>query len=452
MKHLKDKTKFILFVISLNVLFFSSCNYRSDNNQSGESQELNNDNTQKDKSSDFFFKLYLERSESMVPYDNVSGAGDFKEVIVNLLNRLDMINPGNNIIYIVNDSIYLFKRKFAQFIQAGNVFEITKNYGDPSWTDFNLIFETVLKDTKANQLSILVSDLIYSPKNFTNKSGKKIALEVQQLSQNIFNRYKSDFSLLVIKYTGDFNGPYYAFDNTTFNYHNNRPYYLMLIAKNNVLAQVLTNNKYQSFREFTKMKGFQNYYLFNCHNESSPPYYSLLPFSNLNIAKFNVKRSEKNSSSRIIELEKIDFDPRQNKFELVVALDLNQYFIAEDYKTNVNNYNIEPNNFFDVVKIEPINKSLINPNDIKYLGTSTHLMTICAKNFDNFQNEIHISLKRIYPKWFKESSTVDDRNPNYPYFSKQTFAFSELMTGIFDSYFPVTAESNYFTIELFLNF
>ena len=108
-------------------------------------------------------KFYLERSGSMVPYDSPQGKGEFKKAIVDLLNAL----PGNadeNTLYVVNDAVYNYPKGFRAFITDNNIFDSTKGIGDPQYTDFEVILDSVLNKTKDNEISILVTDMIYSTK------------------------------------------------------------------------------------------------------------------------------------------------------------------------------------------------------------------------------------------------------------------------------------------------
>ena len=122
--------------------------------------------------------FYLERSGSMTPYDSPNGDGSFKAAIVQMLNNL----PGNNEdnkIYVVNSSINAYPDGFSKFISDTNIFEATKGIGDPSYTDFGAIFTQLLDKTGEDELSILVSDMIYSTKDMIGINPQKVFAEAQ---------------------------------------------------------------------------------------------------------------------------------------------------------------------------------------------------------------------------------------------------------------------------------
>ena len=140
--------------------------------------------------------FYLERSGSMIPYDDVNGNGNFKAAIVQLLNNL----PGdvnNNKIYVVNSTINEYPEGFSKFLTDTNIFEATKNIGDPSYTNFSEIFKTLLNNTKSNELSILVSDMIYSTKEMSVVNPEKIFNEIKGMTHAVFNNIVKTKSMLI---------------------------------------------------------------------------------------------------------------------------------------------------------------------------------------------------------------------------------------------------------------
>ena len=129
--------------------------------------------------------FYLERSGSMVPYDAAGGDGSFKAAIVGMLNKL----PGSgddNRIYVVNSEINAYPRGYSQFISDPNIFESTKGIGDASSTDFEAIFQQLLDKTGEDELSILVTDMIYSTKQMVGVNPQKVFAEAQGMTNAVF--------------------------------------------------------------------------------------------------------------------------------------------------------------------------------------------------------------------------------------------------------------------------
>lgn len=184
-------------------------------------------------------KFYLERSGSMTPFDAKSTKGDFKSAISMLLNNIPGNNDPSNLLYVVNDAVYSYDRTYKDFIQSKNIFADTKSLGDPRYTDFTCIFDSILSRTNDNELSILVSDLIYSTKDMIGVTGQKVLNEANLLTRSVFKGH-TDKMVLVIKMNGDYDGPYYTFQspNKGLMYKGERPYYFVFVAKPKVMQRI----------------------------------------------------------------------------------------------------------------------------------------------------------------------------------------------------------------------
>ena len=128
--------------------------------------------------------FYLERSGSMTPYDSPRGDGSFKAAFVSMLNSV----PGDaNRLYIVNDSIYRYPKGIRQFISDDNIFASSKGIGDPSYTDFQRIFQAILENTEKNEISVLFTDMIYSVKTMEGTNPRKIFSDATGMISSVFN-------------------------------------------------------------------------------------------------------------------------------------------------------------------------------------------------------------------------------------------------------------------------
>ena len=104
--------------------------------------------------------IYFERSGSMVPYDNAGDRGQLKKAVNDIINHF----PGRKVnINIVNDGIYPYQGSVDQFIKDRNIYASTAGVGNSAFTDFQQIFGAILKAQDATNVSVVVTDLIYSP-------------------------------------------------------------------------------------------------------------------------------------------------------------------------------------------------------------------------------------------------------------------------------------------------
>ena len=130
-------------------------------------------------------KFYLERSGSMVSYDSPQTSGEFKKAIVKMLNSLPSDNE-DNIIFVVNDAVYNYPKSYKEFITDNNIFKTTEGIGDPKYTDFGLILDSILNKNERNELSILASDMIYSTRDLTTVNKQKVLNEAEGVANAIF--------------------------------------------------------------------------------------------------------------------------------------------------------------------------------------------------------------------------------------------------------------------------
>lgn len=392
------------------------------------------------------FKFYLESSESMWAYDKPSTHGEFKSSIVRLLNSIDRIRSQDNLMYIVNTSILPFNKTFANFITQNNVFAEVRNFGNPKQTDFRLIFNGILNNLGEKEIAIMVSDLIYSTPDMKHKTTQMIANEVEGLTEQVFNLPSTNTSVLVVKLISSYCGRYFYFDPQTqserwFDHNGLRPFYLTIFAKNNVMNRFLTEDTYNSIRDFSSLLHYEDFYLFQKRQDISP-YYSIIRNHPNTNCRFRISKSQP-QPYQIINLDRIAQDQIGNPFQIAIGIDLRSVHTSESFKSDIINY-IVNNQYFKVSEVIPINS--FSTHEVR---SSTHIIVLKSDNIQQFAGgEISISLVKKLPQWINESSTLNDTNRNEPNFENTTFLFENMMKGLFRAYHSSAYEENYFTITL----
>lgn len=389
-------------------------------------------------------KFYLERSGSMVPYDSPQGKGEFKKAIVDLLNAL----PGNadeNTLYVVNDAVYNYPKGFRAFITDNNIFDSTKGIGDPQYTDFEVILDSVLNKTKDNEISILVTDMIYSTKNMSGVNTQKVFSEAEGMTHAVFKSEVKDKSLLVLKLSASYVGKYYPYNIPAgVDYNGQRPYYIVIVGQNKDIARLTTDDRYKDFRDFTKLPGFEEQYLFETSGVYKPYYSFLLSGTDLR-GRFKAK---KGSSERVVALEGVEADRNSGDLQLELAVNLDKMLIEEKYLTDPENYKIEAKSDVEIKEIRRITNSDDKGASAKFLEKATHIFVLKLKPAVR-KDEIEIKLLNKFPQWINSSTSDDDTNTSAPGFSSTTFGLRYLMQGIYDCYKKnADGEPYYFEMEL----
>lgn len=415
------------------------------------------------KSKPLSFQLFLESSGSMYGYDSRRTDGKYKAAIGNILNIINKINIDTkqepSVLYIVNDSVvptnitlndFLFN-KMNDSVYMSEIRDI----GDPNYTYFSQIFDSILSRSNNNEVSILVSDLIYSsPSNDPKQnSSRDFLLQSEaQSARGPFTKY-NDIDVIVIKFKVGFWGNYFTYDEPFGKKHYNgkRPVYFMIVAKHNVMQQLFNDPTYKEFISFSAWKqfGFENYYCFT--KGQKEPMWSVLytdPFG-MTQASFSAARDGKEQIHNIEKLSVSRSRGGNNSTVITVAMDLSNIIVDTSYLNDVNNYMIDDNEGGWVIQdVIPLKKENRTTDVTNYVKNATHLLVLSTE--DKPMNEkLHITLYNELPQWIEESTSYDDRNySNDPNFENTTWGFKTMMEGIQTAFYGLSEKPQYFEITL----
>ena len=371
--------------------------------------------------------VYFERSGSMVPYDQRGGGGQLKKAVNDLINHFP---AGSKVdINIVNDGIYPYQHTVDEFLKDRDIYQSTAGIGDASYTDFHLIFNKILEAQRPGNVSVLVSDLIYSPEDTHGVSLDKIFNEENSLATRVFARYKGK-SVVVQQFMGDYSGKYYPYNGVPFNYSGKRPFYLVIIADSEAMDQLAQDKRYSGVLD---APGIRNSYRFNQVTSEVPC--RVLPEWKDNAGRFRVKHGDD------IVLTKCQGDRQTGKLCFSMAADLSGLMANDALLTNADNYDVQSIDGYTLV-INPVDKSMFTANNKEYLEGMTHVLTLTG-DFKSPRDEVRISLRNNLPDWVRQSSSDNDTQADGS-FATTTLGLQQLLGGMFDamkggsSYFDVT--------------
>ena len=362
--------------------------------------------------------IYFERSGSMTPYDTPGGGGQLKKAVNDLINFFP--SKEDTKINIVNDNIYPYSGTVDSFLQDRNIYESTKGTGNASYTDFKLIFEKIIQAQKPGNVSVLITDLIYSPQNTADVSVEKILNEENSVATSIFKTYKGK-SIIVNQLMGDYNGQYYPYNGAPFSYNGKRPFYVIIVADASTIDRM---NADDNFAKFLRPGGLKNSYRFN--QAASELNFKVVPDWKDNVGRFRQSRSEQNL------LTHCEGDRETGVLCFTIAANLKPLAKDDSFLTNVANYNVQSQSGFDIT-IRAIKPDDVTNNNRAYLDGMTHLITAKGK-FNTSRDELSMTLANQFPEWIKESSSTSDIDPNAAGFSTTTFGLERFLQGIYDAF------------------
>lgn len=393
---------------------------------------------------DLRLNLYLERSGSMTGYDARSTSGDFKRTLNELITRFPRVNGVPGSIAIVNDAVYPYKGSFEEFVQQKDIFAATSSLGDPSFTDFANIFEYVLRDTVAENINVLVTDLIYSPRDTQGVTPAKIFNEEESLATSIFQKH-ADKSVMVVQLISDFDGLYYPYHSpqSGVKYKGKRPYYVVITGSAAAIYKLLHDKRYSSFTDFATLPGYQGDYIFS-RNPLTPAYYSLLPRGKGMKGSYSLGGAKGETGSHTLKDIKGD---DTNKATFRLAANLNNIPAASDYILNPKNYRLDGASGAAIVNIEPITEAMIDARTRRFLDPATHLFTI-EIDTRHLSPQLEISLLNTLPEWISRSACADDSKINAASFPTSTFGVDRLLGGIYHAYHSPSSTPQLFTLRV----
>ena len=429
----------VVVIVSICSITLSSCSSRTRHKTTEESHV----HVKYDKMPPVRFKFFLERSGSMTPFDATTTTGDFKSAITSFLNSIPDGKAGSeNLLFIVNDAVYPFDKSYKEFIQSKNIFADTKNVGDPRYTDFTCIFDSILAKTGKNEVAVLVSDLIYSTPNMAQVNCTKILNEAKSLTRSVF-KGKTSKDVLIVKMLGDYDGPYYTYNspNKGQDYKGTRPYYFVVVAAPDVMQRLFNDKKYLECMAFDDRQGYEDLYCFS--NEKKVDY-SVLLSNKRNEGRVGAVRGQ----NLIHEVENIEAD-RNGTVTMTVAADLSGIIVPEKALLNPKNYEITSLSGFKIKNIEKI-KDNERDEKLRAIPKATHFIMLTTQKKIAYET-LKLRFKNELPAWVEKTNSDDDTNLYSTGFSKTTYAFKYMMDGIHEAYYGTVEDPSYFQIELKIN-
>ncbi|MBP3942855.1 hypothetical protein J5U18_04635 [Sphingobacteriaceae bacterium WQ 2009] len=364
--------------------------------------------------------IFLENSGSMDGY--VRGITDYEAALADLVVEARHHYGENNLsVSFVNTDVYPTKvdKNISDFFSS---LEPTKEpyvVGNQSVSELNELYRMVLERTNKNDISIFISDCIYS----LDKSRSTIQglIFQQSLTKSVFLDKSQEFPLstYVIQMESNFDGKYFDKENQVIMLSNEiRPYYIWILGEDGAVKDFLNKN------DLTKYKGFKNSYFFTSQADLNLK--SEVLGRTKSIGRFNVNRKDKT----ILE----NINAKDSNFQFTIAVDFSNY---PDKKTitNKGSYKITPG--FEILNIQAIPENnqpeLLDKNDWNSISNRNYSHIITIRSVDaNFPSDFALSFTNALPAWIGSSNLDDDSNIRLSL--DKTFGLKYLFAGIKGAY------------------
>jgi hypothetical protein len=370
------------------------------------------------KNKKFNINVFLENSSSMDGY--VKGITRFETAIYNLLGdfKISGICDSLNLNYI-NKQVYIQNKNalsadIEDFIQKLEPSTFKARGGDRSVSDLENIFKTVLNTVNKKNVSILVSDFVFSPGKNVNAqdylNNQSVGIKIDFAEK--LNRL--DLHTMVVKLESNFNGTYYDKKNIPINYSGKRPYYVWIFGNRTQIEKI------NELKIIQKIKGgYLNKLVFQpTKNKRSTDFKILIR------PKIGEFISHGLNKKMILEAETENSGQNKQRFGFTLAVNFNKELQEQSYYLNKSNYAIS-NKQYELT-------SEINSNPS--LSAYSHILKLKTNNLNSESLQIDV-LGKI-PKWVYSSSSNDDSNIAFDLDEQQkTFGLKYLIEGVSDAYY-----------------
>lgn len=386
--------------------------------------------------------IYIENSGSMFGF--VNGNTGFKNVLTKLI--VDLKSKG----YPEDDiKFHFINRTITPIAITGKIEDYPISLSatvmrdkDSNDSDINTIYKQILENTSADNLSILLSDCIYSIHQDIKNDDVEGALRIWKTKTvGVFNDVikEKKLSTLFVQLTSDFTGNYYTRENKPIYFDKQPIFYYMTVIGN--------ENELNNFDFVEALDGFQNKLALTTQDYSENTYYSLIQTMKDN-GQYKPIRSKRSNLNIVHSIEGIRFQGRENgPFVFSLAVDLSKLPIDGNYVTEQTNFTIEKGDY-EIVSILPFDKNILIKNTLKKLEQANIVPThiIIFKSTSNGYSDLVFSLKKKIPEWVYRVNTNDDSDIKAN--SQQTFGLKYLVEGMFEAYQNSSQNKDYITFTI----
>lgn len=369
------------------------------------------------------FNVYVESSASMDGY--VTGNTRFKTTLHRLIGQViaDVLVDDNhvNLNYITTE-ITKKDSNPKVFTQSLSPSSFSGSNGDRANSDIIEIISSVVKSTSKGDVSMFVSDCVYSPEPSADidKALKKQQTDMLNILKNK-SKKDSSFGVLLYRMTSDFHGIYYTKTNSHINCNGQRPYFIWFFGDESILANV-----HESISKI--MKEEKADYIVGI------PGYKYLPYKTIKSDHAYHYLSAKSREDSI--------------FTFSFYADMRPLPLTSDYIVNKANYGYGKNKYY-IKKIETVTQSDGKADGYNYRYT---VAIRGGKNAMITPTIVDISLNSMLkevPNWvLKYDDPIgEDYDRGYDPNKLRTFGLKSLVEGVVDFY----KEPSYVSFKIQIN-
>lgn len=370
--------------------------------------------------------VYVENSASMYGY--VKGVTEFEQAVYSYISdiKLQDFCQSLNLNYI-NSVILRQPNDVSDFIEKLEPSTFKLKGGDLSTTDISNLFKSIMDEQGANDISILISDFVFSP----GKEDASQYLINQQIGikTHFSNRLKADqnYAAVIYRLESKFNGLYYNKFDKPITIDEKRPFFIWILGNKNQLQRLISVVDKKNI----KGNGVDHTYCISKMSGSAP--YGILPMPR--IGSFSIDQANPKTSIKEAKIDKRNTDC---KFIVSFGVDYSKFLLDDSYLTDPRNYDVN-NKAYSI----EISKN----NNATYSYTHIIRLKLDASQPVISKGVVKISLLKKSALWADQFTDQDGENINAEGAMNKTFGLKYLIDGVYDAY-KVDDTYSIFTINI----
>jgi len=384
----------------------------------------------------FNINVFLENSGSMNGYLNAPNT-EFKNSIYSLLTRLKLfadkdslnlllINKGEQLLY--KNASNTDVAEFKNILNPAFFGKLSK--GKTGESDINELIRRCLSRVNNRNLSVFISDCVYSPGKSKPDATLFLADQKQGIYLNFATEIKnrnSDIAVVILQIDARFKGTYFDKQNTAIEIKSeiSRPFYIWFIGTKYQITSILASKKLEELDG-----GYRNKLVFQTIENAS----QLKP-KIIKATQGSFDRTE--IAQGIITGAKAAKD---GKFGFQIAVNFSNCLQDGNYYSSLENYDCSPSQYIvDTIFIS--DKNALVPTGY------THALNLRTNSLRDEVLKIKILGKT--PSWvINNSSTDDSQILNSKTEQERTFGLKYLIEGVSEAFYPKSEENTINSITI----
>jgi hypothetical protein len=426
----KVSNRGLFFIITFSiVVYFTSCTQGG--SSKAKAKSAGDTITSTNESIKPNYNVFIETSGSMSGYLNADPS-NFVETITGLITKIKSYRSEGLL-----DSLnlnYLGTSRIENKVMNDFNQRLKPSLFRPliiKTSDFDRFFDTVLNYVSKNNVSVLASDMIFSPSLQDKNDIYKYLSNQKNAIQDKFDTKLDSLSIstLILKYNSKFKGDYIDYKETPHFVNFNRPYYIAIIGKPEFIDSLISKVDFKNF------SGFEAAHLFKApiHNSSA----KIISKRSLSIGSYQYEKPSTN-------LGIYDVKAENGVFQFPIAVDFKNIIAQDDFFLDKSNYKFssESSNY------EIANVQKITDGTESSTKGYTHIIMVKTSNLKSGTQKVQFGLKNSFPNWVDSSNTETDLDITNENNKSKTFGIKYLIQGIYDAYNNKYQGSNLFNITI----